>query len=324
MSYQAFVFATDPHATNKWAPSRTDNFLQTILGKLKWVVSFANDNNAHLILGGDTVDRFNTAPEVVNSIIRILRKADKQVYGIIGNHDIYGHNYEVINNVILGGLFASGIVELLNSDPIFITDEGITTQLTGVNYIPNIDSNRGIYTVKRDPRADKAIHVVHSFLVTKHWPSLERTSYSVVTEVQTNADVICTGHEHQGYGIRVFEDTLFTNPGSLGRISSSLKEISRQPKVTLIHVYKDHVEAELVDVPAKPGNEVLSRKQLEAEKAHKLMLTEFKSGLEERQLCDLDEIFKEQSKVLGVSEDIQEVGWKAIREFERRSVGGKP
>jgi hypothetical protein len=95
------------------------------------------------------------------------------------------------------------------------------------------------------------------------------------------------------------------------------------PKVTLISVFNDHVEAKLIDVPARPGTEVLSREKIEEAIAQKKKLNEFRAGLmEERHLCDLLTIFSEQVKIQGVSDEIRQVSWDAVQEYEKKLAGG--
>jgi exonuclease SbcC len=267
------------------------------------------------------IDKYNTNPEVINYIIEILCKANNQILGIIGNHDVYGQNHAVYKKVIIGTLFTSGIIKLLTKVPVFVEAEDVCVQLTGGNYVPDIDKDRTVYQIKRHPEADHAIHVVHGFLVTKHWPTLKRQHYTVLSEVFTEANVVLTGHEHQGFGIVQQDGVLFSNPGALGRISSNLKEINRMPQVTLLNAHKEYVEATLVPVPSMPGNKVLSRKHIEDEKKHKQMLTEFSAGLGDKQeVCDLVDIFNKEATIQEIEQEVRKMSWKAIETYEQKLV----
>jgi DNA repair exonuclease SbcCD nuclease subunit len=316
-----FVFFTDPHVTNHWPESRTDNFLEAILNKIRWVVDFANEERAHILIGGDLIDKYNTNPEVINMLIEELRRARKRVFGIIGNHDVYGQNWEVISKVILGAIFASGTVNLLTLKPTVLVEGNVSVQLTGANYIPDIDKHKELYRIKKLPDVGPAIHLVHGFLVNQNWPTFDHSQYTVLHEVTTDADITCTGHEHHGYGIEEVDGHLFTNPGALGRVSASEGEIKRVPKVTLIKCYPDHVEALLFNVPARPGSDILSRERLEEIKQHNEMLNVFKDSLQnERLSCNIHDVFEAQARGMGVSDAVRERALRAFEVFDGRNV----
>lgn len=316
-----FLFFTDPHATDKWPASRTDNFLSAILSKIVWLTKLANSTGSYMLVGGDWVHRFSGRPAIINSMMTILRLANKGVFGIVGNHDIYGHNYEVINDVSAGSLFASGLVTLLDSDPLIIEEHGIRVQLTGTNYRPDIDRDKSIYSIKKAPGADRAIHLTHSFLLAKPWPNIAADKFTVIDEVRTEADVVCIGHDHRGFGVQQRGNTLFTNPGGLGRISADLAELRRMPRATLIRVFKDRCEATLIDVPAPPGNKVLDRQILEEEIQRHRNLQQFKENLSldfgpADIVSDIDEIFNNQARLQRIDKAVLDISVKALHTYE--------
>lgn len=318
---QSYLFSTDWHVTDNWPESRKDNYLNTIMGKVEFVVSLANKLDAHLLLGGDLVDKYNSKPKIINLLISQLIKAKQEVFGIIGNHDIFGHNHEVIKRVILGALFESKVVTLLDARPRIITKNGVSVQLTGTNYTPDIDV-KGVssYSIVKAPEANFAIHLVHGLLVERHLPVMKSRNYTLLTEVITRADVLCCGHEHTGFGVRLFENVIFTNPGALGRINASLKELRRMPFVSYIKVYSDHVEVDLIAVPAATGPEVLSRQKIIETLKRKKMLTEFKDNLSltdiGRGSLTLKDILEEKARLGNVGEDVVNVSLRAIKEYE--------
>ncbi len=319
-----FIFATDPHITDKWPESRLDDYEETIFNKLSWVISLTNQLDAILLLGGDLVDKYHSKASVINKLISILKLAKNDIFGVIGNHDIYGHNSEVINEVILGTVFNSGLIKLLSrSSPVFLEKENILVQLTGSNYMPNFDKDSSQYYVEKDKNTDYAIHVVHGFLTEQHWPTLKNRGYVLISEVNTEADVVCSGHEHIGFGIKKFGDKFFTNPGALGRIKANMREINRTPQVTLLEVYKDHIEAALIEVPSVAGNKVLSREKIKEKLLRKKMLEDISYSLtQERQLCNLEEIFNDQAKLLGIDKEVLQMSRKALEEYEK-SIANK-
>lgn len=316
-----FVFMTDPHVTDKWPASRQDNFLGAILEKIRWVVDFANNEGAYLLVGGDWVDTYYSSPDVINLLLIELRKAKLQVFGIIGNHDIYGQNYHVIHKVIAGTLFNSGVVTLLTARPLVVVNNGVSVQLTGANYVPDIDRHKSLYQTTKLEGVDRAIHLAHGFVVNKNWPTFDHSQYTVMHEIVTEADVTCTGHEHHGYGVEVIGDQYFTNPGALARINASEGELKRIPRVTLIKCTKKSVECLLFNVPCQKGSIVLDRSKIIEMKEHNEILNVFKDSLQNEILIrDDNAIFEAQARQSGVDNTIKNIALRAFEEYDRRQT----
>lgn len=322
-----FLLVNDPHLTNRWPLSRVDNYLEAIKGKLEWCVEVANYYNAHILFGGDYVDTYNTNPEVINILIKILSKAKKRIFGVVGNHDVYGQNYIVLEKVIVGTLFTSGLITLLDREPQFIQNDYLVVQLTGANYVPNIDKDAKSYYTSKVEGVDKAIHVVHGYLVKKLLPSVGRENYRVISEIITDANIICTGHEHIGYGVEEFSGCTFVNPGSVARINADLREISRTPRVALIGISKCgdtgviSQEIKLLDIPCKPGSEVLSRAKIEENIQRQVTLEHFAKSLGDGPiLCDINEMMDRHAKENKVPLEVISTSRKAIEAFEKSQI----
>lgn len=318
-----FIFCTDQHITNTQPRARVDNYYNTMLEKLRWVVDFANKEDAILLLGGDLVDNYNVSPRVITDIARVLTDSKHQIYSIIGNHDIYGHQWGVIDQVMLGPLYATGLIRLLTMSPQILTSRNsdVYVQLTGANYVPDFDTRKELYDVVKVPKADCALHLVHGFLVNKNWPLFDHSQYTTIQEVMTQADIICSGHEHHGYGIEVVGNKMFTNPGALGRVHASEGELLRKPQVSLIKCYKDHSDIFLIDVPAKSGTEVLSRTHILEEKAKNESLAIFSNSLQAQMLsCDVNAVFDVQAKLLNIEPGVRSKALDAYTVWDSRMV----
>ncbi len=109
-----------------------------------------------------------------------------------------------------------------------------------------------------------------------HSPGFEMR-HTLISQVETTAQVIISGHEHIGFGIKRRDDgVLFINPGALCRLSAHHAEIERSVQVALLTVDGSKFEAELIPLKsAAPGHEVLSRAHLEAEAERNDQLEKF-------------------------------------------------
>lgn len=67
----------------------------------------------YILHGGDWFDRPDISPSIVREFAIIIKKFEKPVYTVAGNHDIYGHNPDTIGRTMLGLLDGTGMVTLL-------------------------------------------------------------------------------------------------------------------------------------------------------------------------------------------------------------------
>ena len=119
--------------------------------------------------------------------------------------------------------------------------------------------------------------MAHGMLLD-HKPPFDR--YSDLYKVGTTANIVFTGHDHMGYGIynRKADDVLFINPGSLLRISASVGEMERKPRVAILSVdtLSRKWEADFINLEcARPGEEVLDRSAIEENKERQYAMEAF-------------------------------------------------
>ncbi|MCK8817764.1 metallophosphoesterase [Natroniella sulfidigena] len=265
---------TDTHIRGTTPGRRMDNFKETLLKKLKEVKQIAIEEEVDFILhGGDLFDRPDTAPSVVNEFINVLCDYPVPIYLVAGNHDLFGHNPETLPRTMLGVLVASGVVNLVSEEPILLSKDGIDLQLTGKSFDYEVDSkNTTAYSVKKAEDVDYALHLVHGMLLER--PFFDQ-GYTLIEDVETEADLIVVGHYHLGFGKLEFNGTKFLNPGALARISADLKEIKRKPQVALVD-FKEEIDIQLRELEtASKGAEVLDRSEIEDVKFREKKLANF-------------------------------------------------
>ena len=219
----------------------------------------------------------------MNEIIPILKSFPAPIYAISGNHDIYGHNPITLSRTMMGLLDTLGIIHLINNQRLLLKDEETTVQLSGSPYIYGIDreENRALYIVEeRDPLADYAIHLVHGFLMTGDVKAI--FANTLIDDIlDTKADLTLSGHLHDGFPTTEVEGKVFANPGAVVRISNSMTELKRRPKVLLIDVKKNSATiTERYLKSVRPGSEVLDRTEIEMHKFKRRELAEFKESID--------------------------------------------
>ncbi|EOD01247.1 metallophosphoesterase [Caldisalinibacter kiritimatiensis] len=307
------LYLTDTHIRGTTPKNRKDNLLETLQLKFEEVLEISKKYNVDYILhGGDFFDR----PDISNSIARkfalILSKFDVPIYVIAGNHDVYGHNPETLHRTLLGLFDALGILNLIDSnDKIILKKENIKVQITGQNYRYDIDtdkSKKGYIVKEKQKGVDYLIHVVHGMLLDR--PFIKGIPYTLIEDiVKTKADITLCGHYHSGFGVIKIDNKYFVNPGSLIRITNSLQEIERKPKIAIIDLKKE-INIDLIPLKkAKSGKEILDRKQIEMFIYRNERIMQFKQSIDsssEFEKLDITHILNSLANTDGISKAVKD------------------
>ena len=281
-----FIVAGDLHYRGTTPRARLDDFQEALNRKLHEVYELAVKHEvAAIIIPGDVFDGPSPGWGTVTELGRVLQAAPCPVLAIPGNHDIWAGNPGSKHRTPFGMLSRLGMLYDVSEDvfehseagaaPVFITGHGFTvetdTELGKEQYSP----------WWQQPERGEAfhVHVVHSMLMDQR-PGFEMR-HTLVSQVETTADVVISGHEHVGFGIHHRGDGVtFINPGALCRLSAHHAEIERQVQVALLTVENGSAKTELIPLKsAAPGHEVLSRAHLEAEAERGERLEKFLSLL---------------------------------------------
>lgn len=324
-----FLFFTDSHIRGTAPRNRKDNFFETLKAKFQEVISISRELDVDYILhGGDWFDRPDIAPAIVREFAVIIKGFQKPIYTVAGNHDIYGHNPDTIGRTMLGLLEGIGLMQLIGyNDEIILEKEGIRVQLTGKSYNYDIDGAnfRDYYVVEKKKDVDYAINIVHGMLLNR--PFFEGIQYTLIDDIKdTGADITLAGHYHSGFGIKRIDSRHFINPGSIIRVSNSLNEISRKPKVVFMEL-KDSIYVEEIELKcALNGDEVLDRSQLENAQNRTLKLFQFYQGLESTnkfKKIDLDSILAQIASDSRLSREVREEAVRRIASAREKLSSGE-
>ena len=268
------LYTADWHMRGSNPRNRTDDYKEALKAKLLECFQLAKKWEVEAILTpGDIWDSF------VVSIGTLLEFADfinEHSHGIpiittFGQHDVQGYNAASLYRTSLA------LLERLVPNIKIYTSPDQVAYLIGDKGVPEVAVTFTPYSRKMDlngygysPEADilqnlPSIHVAHGTLLD-HEPPFEK--FTLVEDVVTTADLVLTGDYHPGYGlIKRPDGKVFYNPGSLTRTKASEAEIAREIAVGLITVDGRDIDVKTLKLlSAKPGDEVLDRSRIEAEK----------------------------------------------------------
>lgn len=323
------LYFTDTHIRGTSPKNRKDDYASTLENKFYEILKIIQDKNIDFILhGGDLFDRPDISVSVVSRFAKILAEIDKPVYIVSGNHDVYGHNPKTINRTMLGLLSELGIMNIINDKKIILEKDGVRVQLTGQPYIYNIDDpiNRKYYIVNEvSENVNYSIHLVHGMLLDK--PFIKGVPYTLVDDIKsTLANITLSGHYHSGFKQIEIDGKYFINPGSIVRISNSLREIDRKPKVVLIEL-NNNINISYVNLEtALDGEEVLDRDEIEKSIYKRERIYEFKQTIDaalDFEKMDINDVLIEVSNAEGVEEDVRLEALKRIATIEMKGMAGE-
>ncbi|HYF91194.1 MAG TPA: metallophosphoesterase [Symbiobacteriaceae bacterium] len=290
------LYVTDTHIRGTSPQSRLDDFPQALLAKLREVVELAAEHQVAAILhGGDLFDRPDVAPAVALDFLRVLMDAPCPIYGIAGNHDIFGFNPGTVPRTMLGIFDGFRLFRLIKpGEIVWLEEDGLRVQVTGQEFHAELDRRSAVldYCVvpegmggslhERRAEADFALHLTHGMLLEK--PFFEGSAHTLLDAVmsQTVADVTFGGHYHPGWSkILELDGRLFVNPGSLVRIGYQAADYKRPIQVALVELNRGQpARAELIRLKcARPGEEVLDKSTQQAQMARERALADFIQGI---------------------------------------------
>lgn len=306
------LYFTDTHIRGNNPKNRKDDFVKTLEDKLLEIVQIIRDNNIdYVIHGGDLFDRPDISVSVVSRFAKILREIKVPFYIVSGNHDIFGHNPLTVGRTMLGLLNDLEFINIIkDKEKIILTKDDIKLQLTGQPYIYDIDSavNKESYIVKEiEDGVNYSIHVVHGMLLDK--PFVKGIPYTLLEDIKdTKANITLSGHYHAGFKTALIDDKYFINPGSVVRITNSLREIERRPQVVVLNL-NEKIDIEYIPLKcAQQGNLVLDRSEIEKHIFKGERILEFKQTIDaalDFEKMDINDVLIEVSTSEGVSEEVK-------------------
>lgn len=313
-----FVYITDTHLKSRNPMSRKDNYYESIIQKFLEVRDYCNGNNIDFVVhGGDLFDIPKPSLTVVSDICDIINSFDCPFYVVPGNHDIYGYNLATLPQTMLGFLVRLGIVQLLTTfnSPITITREGLTLNLYGYEFTPNVRQLN--FMVEQKPNTVN-IGIAHNMIVP------EKLSYDIdhisYDELETNLDLILLGHYHIASEVYKKGNTIIYNPGSVSRVDASIEMLNHNPSFVVVTVDNDgKISLETIKLKsAKAAEEVLDRTKIEERKTRQMTLDIFRASLNSTNLdlgLDINSLITDVAKELELSDDIVNTAFTKLNEL---------
>lgn len=258
----SFLVRTDVHISDRPPESRTDDYLETVLGKLRQIGNMARDLNVTAVLdNGDFFHHKSAAKNshhLVKQVVEVHRAYPCPVYENPGNHDFPYGNVEYVAKQPLGVLFTTGIFRRME-DHVFEDGNGLKVRVVGFPY--KMEFTPFEFDVERGDE-DVLIVCAHTYASPTGTESFGREKFLSYADLAgCTPDIFVFGHLHVDQGIVQMGGKTFINLGSLTRGSLTNDNLSRIPRIGHIRVTKDPeagvaIHTEALEIAVRPASEV--------------------------------------------------------------------
>lgn len=247
---QNIIFISDMHIVGDNPICRLDNLVETQKKKLKFIINFANKNNAIILSAGDQTD---TPRNFISFYIlsNALKKLKTEFHCCLGQHDKYMRT-DNPNSIHL--ITKLKLANRLNSVPY---------EINGIN-IYGCDFGDQV----PDPKTKNNILVVHESITTrelaiKHVDFIEAKEFLLKN---SRYDMILCGDIHRRFKLEI-DNRIILNSGPILRKEASEYFMDYKPSFYFLHNGK----IDLIEIPHKEYS--ISRDHIELkEKRDKIML----------------------------------------------------
>lgn len=277
-----FIHITDLHFANNPPTSRIDDYNDTLLKKLEWVVNYSNKVKANgLLLGGDIWHTHQPNSELLLKFVDTLYKSNCNIYFIWGNHDIQGSNTGYIDKTNFGFFKRLDKFVYIGARRI----EFAHTMLQGKDYsvkeecqlhweLPHAKEKRRCNLLLTHPMITKE----RSIVIDENY---RQVNYE---EITTNADVMLCGHYHGGFPVHKGKykkhEFQLANPGSFGRVNLKEAKESSGPALTEITINGSEAKLSYVKIPTLAIKDIFDSAKQNKKKRDETKKDDFKNVLE--------------------------------------------
>lgn len=267
------VIRTDEHIADTPPESRTDDYLETCLDKLRQIGEIAEDVDADLVIdNGDTFHKKSARENshmMVSRVIELHEEYPCPIYQVPGNHDFPYSNVEFVRRQPLQVLFSSGVFTRLEDET--FSDGDCSVRFVGYPYKNDYSED------ELDPDEGNEDHLVacaHCYASKTGGDMFGSEPILSYEELKDNSpDGFVFGHWHKDQGIETLGDTWFMNLGSMTRGSLTEDNLERIPRVGILRVEKEdgdlNVDLDTRQLEVQPPEEIFDldrREELQQEK----------------------------------------------------------
>ena len=229
-------FALDLHAALQNPTSRKDSYFDACINKLEFMLKSCDT----LVLAGDLFHKARTEDVVKNRILKLLNHYGKDVYTIIGNHDIEQDAMHTLPRTSLGNLAYHKCVTILNPDKIW-NISGLKVGVLSYN----------IETAKSQTfESELDVVIGHHFY---EWTRDLTKSIEESNVAQYNTRYLILGHDHEPHPNILVNNTTILRFGSVMRDRLQSYTPEHRPTMAVFELKRSKIEnVVFLEIPHTP------------------------------------------------------------------------
>jgi len=241
--FEQYLACADLHITDKTPRYRKDDYLETGLRKLEWIVNKANDLDAVLLLSGDVFDSVTIKWEVVNRVTAILQNCRYTPIAIAGQHDMVNKVADLLNTPLFN-LAVNGVIEVIGTS----TNGSTVGQRTGIQ-------GQQYHGPMPVPEGENNIILIHKSITPEEPPFFlgDALSAEDAVKLYRGFRVIVAGDYHLPFHVKI-DGIDVVNCGPMMRDKKDKREL--KPCVWHIGKRFEDVKVTKIEIPIEPADAV--------------------------------------------------------------------
>jgi len=283
------LWRTDVHLSERTPRSRTDNWREAILGKLRQVGEIASEIKARAVIdGGDFFDiksPSRTSHDLIREVAELHEAYPCPVYANVGNHDCVYGDYTYLPQQPLGVLFATGVFNRLY-DEHEVTFKADFNGKRDVRVV-GIPYHGTTYDMKRFENIEKgdeaylvvAVHCLASEKGGSMFENEDIVKYNDLISLNPDVDVWLFGHWHKDQGVWEKKGRYIVNTGSMSRGALIQDDMDRKPCAIELDFSPEGIEITRHDLKIPESVEVFDVRGREQAEMRESVMEDFVSNL---------------------------------------------
>lgn len=289
------LWRTDVHLSERNPRSRTDNWREAIMDKLRQVGGIAKEIGAEAVIdGGDFFDiksPSRNSHDLIREVAELHADYPCPVYANVGNHDCVYGDYTYLPQQPLGVLFSTGVFKRLydNHEAVF-TEGGVKVRLAGIPYhgtTYDLDRFKNITKGDEDYLV-VAAHVLASAKGGSMFENEDIIKYDDLIEMNPDVDVWLFGHWHKDQGVWEKDGKYIVNVGSLSRGALVQDDMDRKPCAIELGFTEAGIEVVRHDLQIPKAAEIFDVAGRERQEMRESVMEDFVSNLKSSLIKDSD------------------------------------
>ncbi len=289
------LWRTDVHLSERNPRSRTDNWREAIMNKLKQVGDIADKIGAKAVIdGGDFFDiksPSRNSHDLIREVAELHADYPCPVYANVGNHDCVYGDYTYLPQQPLGVLFSTGVFKrLYDNHEIVFAEGGVKVRLAGIPYhgtTYDLDRFKNITKGNEDYLVVTA-HVLASAKGGSMFENEDIIKYDDLIEMNPDVDVWLFGHWHKDQGVWEKDGKYIVNVGSLSRGALVQDDMDRKPCAIELGFTEGGIEVVRHDLQIPKAAEIFDVAGRERQEMRESVMEDFVSNLKSSLIKDSD------------------------------------